>query len=201
MNFKAVIAFLIIVAISQKSFGQEYSIEFSNQIFRNSLTNNDITLFEYKGDFNFNTQIVVVRTTNFGEVYAGIGFTSFNYITKLNVDEFDSPGDPAFQSFDDRIKNNGHNYLSIPFGVRMSLNEHFFIPVGITFNFELENRSNLFQRNFLIFNSGIGYKQPINEKFGIAIVPTFGLTLNPTATSFVKMPFVYGLRFNVNCKL
>lgn len=201
MRINTIIVCVIIVLASFKSNSQTYQLEVSNQVFRNALISGDELLFDYKGTFNINSRLVISRSTNFGSFYAGIGYTTFNYITEINIDEFDSPTDPAFSDLYEKQKSKGHSYISIPIGIRKNLNDNLFVPLGVTLNLELENKSGLFQKHFLGIDTGIGYNKSLNEKMAIAVVPTFSVLLNATRNSNIKMPLMYGLRLNLNYKL
>lgn len=189
----------IFLLISLSSLAQDFDIEVSNKVFRNVFTKPAGSLIENQSSFNINSRITISRRIPFGKVLFGIGYSTFNYVSFINIDEFDSPDDPSFNSFETTRKSNGNQFLTIPLGVRFYLNESIYLPFEAGLNISLRNDSGIFNKQFVSIATGIGFIKTLGEKLSLSIEPDISLyfeaTQNPEWTS--RMPLTYGLRFNI----
>lgn len=194
-----IISLTILLLTTLSSLSQDFELEVSNKVFRNVFTESDESI-EWQSSFNINSRITISQNTNFGKVLFGIGYSTFNYLIVINLDEDEPPFDPSFET---TRKKNGHRYLVIPLGVQLNINESIYIPIETGLNIELENQTGFYKKQFVSISTGVGFAKTMREKFVIGFEPNISFfidaTQNPQWTS--KMPLNYGVRLNLSYKL
>lgn len=194
---------LSMVLMGSSSFSQDFSFELSNTVFRSTFKT-DQPVFDVKSTLNTSTNFSILRKTNFGKIYIGVGYTTLNYFTQVKESWFAPPDDLPIQVDLEKRKKTGHQFISIPFGVRFQINESFHLPLQVSSHFEVKDESEIFNNYFFSLSTGISYVTNFNETLYLDAAPMMDVFIaaSESANTLVSsMPFSYGIRIALGYKL